>query len=83
MPRRLPPEEAKKKRSDPLGALLAELAPVQVLARIAMLISPPWFRLQRFASVLAPTRSWRPAVAAVGANVMRRVSTSMRSPTPL
>ena len=63
--RRLSPEEAKEGRSDPPGAMLAKLAPVQFLARIAMWIPLPRFPLQHFAGVLAPKQLVAPAVVAM------------------
>ena len=47
------------------GATHLVMTPVQFLARIAILIPPPRYPLQRFAGVLAPHSSWRRAVVAV------------------
>ncbi len=47
------------------GATHLVMTPVQFLARIAILIPPPRFPLQRFAGVLAPNSSWRRAVVAM------------------
>ena len=41
------------------------MTPVQFLARIASIIPPPRFPLQRFSGVLAPNSAWRPAVIAM------------------
>ena len=41
------------------------MTPVQFLARLASLIPPPRFPLQRFSGVLAPNSSWRAAVVAM------------------
>ena len=47
------------------GATHLVMTPVQFLARIAAIIPPPRFPLLRFAGVLAPSSSWRPAVVAM------------------
>lgn len=47
------------------GATHLVMTPVQFLARIAALIPPPRFPLQRFSGVLAPNSPWRPAVVAL------------------
>ena len=47
------------------GATHLVMTPVQFLARIAILIPPPRYPLQRFAGVLAPNSSWRRAVVAM------------------
>ena len=47
------------------GATHLVMTPVQFLARIAILIPPPRYPLQRFAGVLAPHSSWRRAVVAM------------------
>ena len=47
------------------GATHLVMTPIQFLARIAILIPPPRYPLQRFAGVLAPNSSWRRAVVAM------------------
>ena len=53
----------RKPRSN--GATHLVMTPVQFLGRIASLIPPPRFPLQRFSGVLAPNSSWRTAVVAM------------------
>ena len=47
------------------GATHLVMTPLQCLARIAAIIPPPRFPLLRFAGVLAPSSSFRPAVVAM------------------
>ncbi len=47
------------------GATHLVMTPVQFLARIAILIPPPRFPLQRFSGVFAPNSTWRAAVIAM------------------
>jgi len=47
------------------GATHLVMTPVQFLARLASIIPPPRFPLQRFSGVLAPNSPWRPAVVAM------------------
>jgi hypothetical protein len=59
------------------GATHLVMTPVQCLARIAAIIPPPRFPLLRFAGVLAPSSSFRPAVVA-----MRPASSNGAEPSP-
>ena len=64
------------------GATHLVMTPVQFLARIASLIPPPRFPLQRFSGVLAPNSPWRPAVVAMRPSAPTLSSAAEPRPAP-
>jgi hypothetical protein len=48
------------------GATHRVMEPLELMARLAALVPPPWHPLTRFHGVLAPHHAWRSSVVLLG-----------------